>query len=117
MFFARRYIASLRHARRRSDTLGPGWRTTPGESAVEAENSLAIAFAPDSQSLAVRGEYHGTITAFDTTTGITLWTVDLGPEMATGSVGYSPDGKTIVTGYGSSLRFLDAATGTLQDAH
>jgi WD40 repeat protein len=84
---------------------------------VNPQNSLAIAFASDSQSLSVCGEGDGTITAFDTATGHQLWNVELGLEMATGGISYSPDGKTVVTSHGGALRFFDAATGNLQDGH
>ncbi len=87
-----------------------------GTARVGSQDSLAIAFAPDSRSLAVCGDADGTITACDTATGRPLWKLDLGPEQAAGGVAYSPDGKTIVTGHGGVLRFLDAATGALQDA-
>ena len=83
---------------------------------VDPENPVTIAFAPDSQSLVVCGQVDGTITAFAATTGRELWKLDLGPEMAIGSVAYSPNGKTIVTGHGGGLRFLDVTTGSLQDA-
>jgi RNA polymerase sigma factor (sigma-70 family) len=84
---------------------------------VEPQTALAIAFAPDSQSLAVCGDLDGMLTVFDTATGRERWKVGLGPDLAAGGLAYSPDGTTIITGHGGVLRFLDAATGNLHDAH
>jgi WD40 repeat protein len=103
--------------------LGPGRRESPraggwqrASARVAPQNSLAIAFAPDSQSLAVCGELDATITVLDTSTGRRHWKADLGHGPAT-SLAYSPDGKTIVTSLDGTLSFLDSATGKPHHAH
>jgi WD40 repeat protein len=83
---------------------------------VAPQGLLAVAFAPDSQSLAVCGELDGTIGVLDTLTGHPHWTANLG-HGATTSLAYSPDGKTLVASHGSALSFLDAATGEPHHAH
>jgi WD40 repeat protein len=83
---------------------------------VAPQGLLAIAFAPDSQSLAVCGELDGTIGVLDTLTGHPHWTANLG-HGATTSLAYSPDGKTLVASHGGALSFLDAATGDPHHSH
>ena len=83
----------------------------------DSEESLVIAFAPDVQTLAVRGGLSGKMTVLETATGRKLWDVNLEPDAAAVGVAYAPDGKTIVAGRGGVLTFLDAATGNLQNAY
>jgi RNA polymerase sigma factor (sigma-70 family) len=83
---------------------------------VASQGSLAIAFAPDSQSLSACGELDATITVLDTLTGRQHWKADLGHGPTTG-LAYSPDGKTIIASHDGALSFLDSATGEPHRAH
>jgi hypothetical protein len=84
---------------------------------VKASSSLAVTFSPDSQSVAVCGEDDGQIIVFNTRTGEEFWQTASEAGIATGCLGYSPDGNTIVTVRGGVLRFLDATSGSLQGTH
>ena len=84
---------------------------------VELQGFLSIAFTPDSQSLAIRGDLDGTITVVDTATGRERWRAELGPGSGSGGLAYSPDGKILTAAHGGGLRFLDAVTGQFFHTH
>ena len=82
---------------------------------VDRQNSLAIAFAPDSQSLAVSEGLDGTLSVIASETGQKRWMTRLGQGLGTGGLAYAPDGKTIISGRGGVLKFVDARTGILTE--
>jgi RNA polymerase sigma factor (sigma-70 family) len=73
--------------------------------------SLALAFAPDSQSLAVGSDLDGTITVIDARTGQLRWRAEPGVTALDGGLAYAPGGRTILVGGGGVPRFLDAGKG------
>jgi WD40 repeat protein len=79
-----------------------------------ARGSLALAFAPDSQSVAVGSEDDGIITLIDVRTGQRRWTAEPGPTALAGGLAFAPDGRTILVGGDGEPRFVDAQTGTLR---
>jgi len=78
---------------------------------VDRQGSLAIAFAPDSRSLAVIEDLDGTLSVIATETGQKRWSISLGPGLGTGGLAYAPDGKTIISGRGGVLKFVDTRAG------
>ena len=85
------------------------WDRLTGQKHLTAQGT-AVAFAPDSRSLAMIGADGGTLKAIDTETGSELWQTRLGWGQGRG-VAFSPDGKTIITDQGGVLRFFEAGSG------
>jgi WD40 repeat protein len=77
----------------------------------------AIAFAPDSRSLAVGGGPDGTLTVLDLVTARPPWTLSPGAEQGNSSLAYAPDGKTILCARGSTVSIFDAQAGRLIRKH
>jgi RNA polymerase sigma factor (sigma-70 family) len=75
-----------------------------------AARGTAVAFAPDSRSLALVGADVGTLAVIDVETGSERWQARLGWGPA-GHFAFSPDGQTIAAGQGGVLRLFAAATG------
>ena len=68
-------------------------------------------FAPDSRSLAMIGPDKETLTIIDAESGDELWKAALGPALQVAGLSFSPDGKTIIVGWGNVLRFFEAGSG------
>ena len=110
-----RPASGVRHDGRRGDRVGSCRTAAAGHGpGLDRQDSLAIAFAPDGQSLAVSGDLEGTLSVIATATGQKRWTIRLGPGPGTGGLAYAPDGKTIISGRGGVLRFVDAAVGMVR---
>jgi WD40 repeat protein len=71
----------------------------------------AIAFAPDSLSLAVTGGPDGKLSVLDTATAQPRWTVSLGAEQGHSSLAYAPDGQTLLCSRGSTVSIIDVQAG------
>jgi RNA polymerase sigma factor (sigma-70 family) len=72
---------------------------------------VAIRFAPDSRSLAVSGSDGGTLLVVDTETGSELCKIEVGWGPTRGGLAFSPNGQTIITERGGTLRFFDTRSG------
>ena len=86
------------------------WDRATGQKHLTARGT-AVAFAPDSRSLAMAGSRRRDARGRSTSRraangGRRAWAGARGIDFA-----FSPDGKTIVAGQGGVLRFFDAATG------
>jgi len=87
------------------------WNRATGRQRLTARGGGAIAFAPDSRSLAMTGPDGGTLTVIDTEIGRERWKADLGWGLRAAGLAFSPDGKTIITQRGGVLRFFEAESG------
>ena len=85
------------------------WNRATGRKQLTARGA-AIAFAPDSRSLAMTEPDGGTLEVIDTETGSELWNARFGWGQGRG-VAFSPDGTTIITGHGGVLRFFESRSG------
>jgi RNA polymerase sigma factor (sigma-70 family) len=85
------------------------WDRATGQKRLTVQGA-AVAFAPDSRSLAMTGSDGGTLEVIDTETGSELWKARLGWGQGRGFA-FSPDGKLIITDQGGVLRFFEAASG------
>ena len=83
------------------------WERATGKRRLTAQGH-AVAFAPDSRSLAMSGPDGGTLRVLDTESGSELWKTDLGWGLRSAGAAFSPDGKTIITERGGVLRFFEA---------
>jgi RNA polymerase sigma factor (sigma-70 family) len=96
------------------------WDRATGQKHVTAAGA-AIAFAPDSHTMAMWGPDGGTLEVIDTESGSELWKNALGWGPTRGDVAFSPEGKTIITERGGALRFFEARSGRerlrLPEAH
>jgi len=93
----------------------------------QAGGVSALVFAPNSESLAVRGRDQS-VRIFETTTGKTLHTLLTAPVVAgnpafvafnigeSRDIAFSSDGKTLAVGGGQALRFFTVANGKEQAA-
>lgn len=88
------------------------------EVSTRPEEAWAVAFSPDSQSLAVgcdTEEVPFGLRLYQAETGQLLWQVKDHPALVT-AVAFTPDGKTLVSGgFDWKVRLHDAATGKLLD--
>ena len=97
------------HGRRRVRALGSRHRPE----ALTAQGA-AIAFAPDCRSLALSGSRWRSVELIDTEMGSDRCTIELGWGPTSGVLAFSPDGHTIITERGGTLRFFETASGREQ---
>ncbi len=86
------------------------WNRATHERHLTAQGA-AIAFAPDSRSLAMFGPDGKSLELNDAEVGSMIWKVELGGPAGTGAAALSPDGKTIIAERGGALRFFEAESG------
>ena len=86
------------------------WNRATHERHLTAQG-VAIAFAPDSRTLATFGSEGTSLELVDPEVGSMIWTVELGGPAGTGAVAFSPDGKAIIAERGGALRFFEADSG------
>ena len=86
------------------------WDRTTGQRHLTAAGA-AVAFAPDSRTLAMWGPDDGILDVIDTESGGELWKIALGWGPTGGEAAFSPDGKTIIAERGGALRFFEASGG------
>jgi RNA polymerase sigma factor (sigma-70 family) len=85
------------------------WDRATGQIHLTARGA-AIAFAPDSRSLAMTESDGGSLEIIETETGSELWKTASGWGQGRRAA-FSPDGKTIITDEGGMLRFFEVASG------
>jgi WD40 repeat protein len=86
------------------------WDRTTGQRHLTAQG-VAVAFAPDCRTLATSVPDGRTLQLIDTGNGSELWKIEAGDGQTTPGVAFSPDGKTIITASGGTLRFFESGSG------
>jgi RNA polymerase sigma factor (sigma-70 family) len=74
-------------------------------------DGVALAFSPDSRTLALAGSAGGTIKVIDMATGGDLWSVTLGWGPQTARVAFAPDGTELIAEQEGALRFFLSSSG------
>src|SRR5205809_799967 len=101
------------------DPLPPGVKLRLGTSRFMTdgvnEHPSRMTFSPDCRSFLVTKsgpwEPADSVIAYSTDTGLRIWATPIDPDSTGNSVGYTPDGKSVVTSGRKGLAVWDAATG------